>query len=710
MVATGTSFGPGACRKLGRALSMGAALLLAVAGSAAFGSPAVAGAATKTTVSSFTAKPSSLTWAGGAVTLSAKVANAKTCTFSVTPSIKGLPAKKTCTSGTVDEKVTVPKNTGTKAITYTFGLSVTGTTTVKATPAKTTVGVGPPPTVSGFGAAPSSLSWSGGAVTLSAQVTNAKSCVFSSSPAISGLPSTVSCTSGKVTKQVTVRANAETNAVVYTFNLSVTGKTTVAAKPTTVTVGAASPLTGVSSVASDGVGYCAVLSSGGVDCWGENNVGELGNGTIDGPDVDLDYDTPQTVTGISNAVSVTSSPDAGTSYCALLSTGGIDCWGYNDSGQLGNGTTGGPDGEGGYDTPQTVTGITDAASVVSDADSVGFCAVLTTGGVDCWGYNPYGELGNGTTGGPDGQEGYDSPQAVTGITDADSVTPDGSGYCAVLSTGGVDCWGYNSVGELGNGAYNGPDGEYGYDTPQPVSGITDADSVTTDFGGYCAVLSTGGVDCWGDNSRGQLGIGTTSEPAGEYGYDTPQPVTGINDALSLTSGYPSTGGPQEGYCAVLSTGGVDCWGDNGSGEIGNGTVGGTDGEDGYDTPQAVTGITDAVSATSDYDSDYNGEGISHCAVLSTGGLDCWGDNASGQLGNGTTGGPDGEGGYDTPQAASGITDAASVTTDVTGYCAVLSTGGADCWGYNFDGEVGNGTTNGPDAKYDYDTPQAVSSQ
>ena len=74
--------------------------------------------------------------------------------------------------------------------------------------------------------------------------------------------------------------------------------------------------------------------------------------------------------------------------------------------------------------------------------------MLATGGVDCWGYNPDGELGNGTTGGPDGPGGYDTPQAVTGITDADD-DGDAAGYCAVLSAGGVDCWGYNLFGELG---------------------------------------------------------------------------------------------------------------------------------------------------------------------------------------------------------------------------------------------------------------------
>ena len=463
-------------------------------------------------------------------------------------------------------------------------------------------------------------------------------------------------------------------------------------------------LSGVKTVASDGDGYCALLSTGGVDCWGYNPDGELGNGTIGGPDGEGGYDTPQAVSGITNAVSVTGGDDEGYGYCALLSTGGVDCWGYNGDGEVGNGTIGGPDGEGGYDTPQAVSGITNAVSVTGDDDD-GYCALLSTGGVDCWGYNPDGELGNGTIGGPDGEGGYDTPQAVSGITNAVSVTggdDEGYGYCALLSTGGVDCWGYNGDGELGNGTIGGPDGEGGYDTPQAVSGITNAVSVTggDDEGyGYCALLSTGGVDCWGYNGDGEVGNGTIGGPDGEGGYDTPQAVSGITNAVSVT------GGDDEGYgyCALLSTGGVDCWGYNGDGEVGNGTIGGPDGEGGYDTPQAVTGITDAASVTGDDDG--------YCALLSTGGVDCWGYNPDGELGNGTTGGPDGEDGYDTPQAVTGITDAVSVTGDDEGggYCALLSTGGVDCWGYNPDGELGNGTTGGPDGEDGYDTPQAVSS-
>jgi alpha-tubulin suppressor-like RCC1 family protein len=155
-----------------------------------------------------------------------------------------------------------------------------------------------------------------------------------------------------------------------------------------------------------------VLSTGRVDCWGDNYYGEIGNGTTGGPDGTQGYDTPQ-VTGITNAVSVASGGMGNYGYCAVLKTGGVDCWGDNTYGEIGNGTIGGTDGNGGYDTPQAVTGITNAVSVASEPASFSYCAVLSTGRVDCWGYNPNGEIGNGTIGGTDGNGGYDTPQAVS---------------------------------------------------------------------------------------------------------------------------------------------------------------------------------------------------------------------------------------------------------------------------------------------------------
>ena len=549
-------------------------------------------------------------------------------------------------------------------------------------------------TVSSFRAVPASLGSSGGQVKLVARVTGATSCKFTSKPKYAGLPLTVACSNGTVTTTVTVPANVATTTVQDHFALVVTshGGARLVAK-TEVSLAPGPAATGIVSVSSNYDSSCALLSTGGVDCWGDNPYGELGNGTVAGPDGQDGYDTPEAVTGITNAISVSS--DGYGSYCAVLSTGAVDCWGDNQYGELGNGTVGGPDGEDGYDTPQAVTGITNATSVSTTDGGVGYCTVLSTGGGECWGYNGSGQVGNGTTSGPDGEYGYDTPQPVTGLTNAVSVSSYTYGNCAVLSSGGVDCWGNNSWGQVGNGTLGGPE-DVGYDTPQTVAGLADAVSVTNDgYGSYCALLSTGAVDCWGENVYGELGNGTTDGPDGNYGYDTAQAVTGLTTAVSVASdGYGS-------YCALLSTGGVDCWGENQYGQVGNGTTDGPDGEYGYDTPQAVTGLTTAVSVPS------AGYG-SYCALLSTGGIDCWGYNDYGQVGNGTTDGPDGEYGYDTTQEVGHLTRAISMSGSNDNSCAVLSTGAAKCWGDNQYGELGNGTTGGPDGAYGYDTPHSVS--
>lgn len=661
-----------------------------------------AAASTQPSVASFTVNPSSLSWAGGTVTLSVKVANAKTCTFSVAPAIKGLPAKELC-NGTVDQKVTVPKNNGKTVITFTFDVSATGTTTATAPAIRLSEGdvLPGPPTVASASAGDASAT-----VSFVRPATAGRSAITRYT--VTATDTTTRAHGGQTqsgtASPITVRGLTSGDNYTFTVaatNASGTGPPSAESESVTPSVPLAA---GVLTDSSDGFGTCAVISDGSVDCWG---AGALGNGTTGSSDI------ARPVPGISTATSITSASQDVAGYCALLSAGSVDCWGDNTDGELGNGTTGGPDCNGScYDTPQAVTGITTAISVtsVSSVDlAAGYCAVLSTGGVDCWGDNTDGQLGNGTTGGPDCNGScYDTPQPVTGITNAALLTNDADGEdCAVLLTGSVDCWGDNVWGQLGDGTTGGPDGVSpfaGYDTPQAVSGITDAVSIAGDVGSStCAVLSTAGVDCWGANS-GQLGNGTVGGPDGENGYDTPQAVSGIADAASVTSDADGE------YCAVLTTGGVDCWGYNGDGELGNGTIGGPDGEDGYDTPQAVNGITDALSVTSyDVVTEYNDFG--YCAVLSTGEVHCWGGNSTGEIGNGTIGGPDHEDGYDTPQVVAGVTGATSATTDASGNfgnCAVLMAGGMDCWGYNGDDELGSGTVSGPDKDGD-DTPQAVRS-
>ncbi len=188
------------------------------------------------TIQSFLGSPTSIASSGGVVTLSAQVTATKSCVFSATPTLKGLPATVSCTSGSGSKQVSVPANTSATAVTYTFGLSAIGSTTVKAPPVLVTVAGKAAPTIQSFSGSPTSIASSGGVVTLSAQVTATKSCVFSATPTLKGLPATVSCTSGSGSKQVSVPANTSATAKTYTFGLSAIGSTTVKAPPVLVTV------------------------------------------------------------------------------------------------------------------------------------------------------------------------------------------------------------------------------------------------------------------------------------------------------------------------------------------------------------------------------------------------------------------------------------------------------------------------------------------
>ncbi len=357
------------------------------------------------------------------------------------------------------------------------------------------------------------------------------------------------------------------------------------------------------SVSAGGYLTCAALAGGSGACWGDNRYGGLGYDPSTGPEeCASEFEIsrlpcshlPLPVSGISGAVAVSA---GGWFACALLSGGKIDCWGNNEYGQLGNGTTESSS------TPVPVSGITNAIAI--SASNAYACALLSGGKVDCWGYNEEngtvgggGELGNGTT------KNSSTPVAVSGITNATAIDTGTGSACALLGNEEIDCWGDNEHGELGDGTTKNSS------TPVTVSGITNATAVSVGENAACALRATGTIDCWGDGINGVLGDGTTENS------DTPVAVSGITNAIAISAGSDTS-------CALLSGESVDCWGDNEFGELGNGTT-----KNSSTTPVTVSDINDAVAVSS-------GTGA-ECALLSGGSLDCWGWNAFGQLGNGTT--------------------------------------------------------------------------
>ncbi len=303
----------------------------------------------------------------------------------------------------------------------------------------------------------------------------------------------------------------------------------------TVPTFALTPLTGVTQIWSQGKGSqsshsCAILSGGGVKCWGWNNSGQLGDGST------TDRLTPVDVSGLTSGVTAIA---LGWNHsCALTSGGGVKCWGDNGKGQLGDdSTTNG-------NTPVDVIGLTSGVTAIA----LGWnhsCALTSGGGVKCWGWNSSGELGDGTA--TQRLTAVDVSGLTSGVT---AIALGGYHSCALTSGGGVKCWGYNGNGGLGDGSMT---SKY---TPVDVSSLTSGvDAIALGKAHTCALTSGGGIKCWGYNDMGQLGDGSTTD---KY---TPVDVSG------LTSGVTAIALGGHHSCAMTSGGGVKCWGANGSGLI-----------------------------------------------------------------------------------------------------------------------------------------------
>jgi len=344
----------------------------------------------------------------------------------------------------------------------------------------------------------------------------------------------------------------------------------------------------VSAIAAGGQHTCALTSGGGVKCWGGNGDGELGNGTT------VNSNVPVNVFGLSSGVSAIAAGYAHT--CALTSGGGVKCWGYNnDRGELGNGTTVNSN------VPVNVFGLSSGVSAISARWSH-TCALMSGGGVKCWGQNLDGELGNGTN------TNSNVPTDVSGLASGVSAISAGTQHtCALTSSGGVKCWGGNWEGQLGDGTWNSSN------VPTTdVSGLNSGVSAIS-AGGYtnCALTSSGGLKSWGANWTGQLGNGTNIARS-----NVPVDVSGLASGISaISAGFDHP-------CALTSSNGVKCWGSNANGELGNGAWTNSN------VPVDVSGLASGVSAIS--------AGHYHaCALMSSGGVKCWGQGVYGELGNGT---------------------------------------------------------------------------
>lgn len=320
-------------------------------------------------------------------------------------------------------------------------------------------------------------------------------------------------------------------------------------------VGTAPP---IKSLAVSTYTTCAVLMTGQVRCWGSQSPG------LD-PDFPVQAFRPVTVKTLSNvdAIAIT-----GTHGCALVA-GAVSCWGADEQGEIGNGTLT-------HDTlpPTPATGATNVAQVlVANAKSgartadgkvlewgagaVGVgqvmpsavqggpsstidysrgddhdCAVVSDGTVQCWGWNSGGQLGRGTV---PTQQMFEMPAPVVNITDATHVIA-GLTTCALHATGDVSCWGGGYLPATG--------------TPTAISGLTGVQQLAFGSNHMCALVAGGTVACIGNNSAGELGIGE-----GTPFSMTPVTVPGLRDMVEVAAGAAST-------CARRNDNEVFCWGNN----------------------------------------------------------------------------------------------------------------------------------------------------
>jgi alpha-tubulin suppressor-like RCC1 family protein len=281
---------------------------------------------------------------------------------------------------------------------------------------------------------------------------------------------------------------------------------------------------------------CGLTAAGGAYCWGNNQGGALGDGTT------IERSAP---VGVVGGIRFARVSGGGDHNCGVTGENLAYCWGFNLSGQLGDGTT----------TMRTApVAVAGGVSFVSvSAGALAHSCGLTAEGVAyCWGNNTEGELGNGTN---DDQL---TPGPVVGDLRFAMVSA-GFGYtCGVTITGDAYCWGFNASGRLGTGAPV----QTVQSSPGLVAGGLSFASVSVATGTTCGITTAGAAYCWGRNTLGELGDGTTDNRF------TPVPVAG---GLSFTE---VRGGSQH-TCGVTTEGDAYCWGDNQAGQLGNGTLNGS---------------------------------------------------------------------------------------------------------------------------------------
>jgi alpha-tubulin suppressor-like RCC1 family protein len=347
--------------------------------------------------------------------------------------------------------------------------------------------------------------------------------------------------------------------------------------------------------------------------------------------------------------------------CGIREGNTLWCWGRGTDGELGNGQAGNEL------LPQQITRKTAGWTGVSAGDFHA-CATRNDGGLWCWGSNLYGQTGVGTTAGAHRPLQVTSPAADGWV----SVTAGIDHTCALRADSTLWCWGRNDTGALGIGSTTSQSLPQQVTTPA-ADGWTSVNAVANNT---CATRGDGTLWCWGFNSSGQLGIGTTTS------QDLPQQVTApaAGGWASVVSGATT--------CATRGDTTLWCWGSGTFGQLGTGSTINESLPQQVSTPAAAGWTSVRV-------------GYGHVCATRTHALWCWGLNDFGQLGTGDTA----DSQLNTPQRVTSPTAAGWTLIAAGGdhTCATHTGHALYCWGYNGFGQLGLGTTG------QQNTPQHVTS-
>ena len=531
-----------------------------------------------------------LPFSGGVVQLSGSVSKADTCTLTVKPALTGWVSSVPCM--TFNVSVSLPGQAKATPASYTFtlaGKSKAG----KVTPASvvTSVAAYPAPTIDELSLA-EDHAVSGHVVTVAFATRFASTCSITFLPKFSGGAAKPACDAGSVAFHLPPQQVAPTS---YKVTLSSSGQGGKTVKDLRF-IASASFGDATAIASNNGLG-CAVVSLGQVACWGANDFGQLGQGTVQAGQLDKASAVIAYLVQGENRKPLKGATAVSTNYqqaCALVSGGRVYCWGATDP-----------------DRPQQATrarqvGFAPGDKVVkiSLGDGV-FCALLDSGLVKCWGWDPLLGAGMADT------KTSATPLAVAGITDAVDVSAGAMHVCAVLRSGHVLCWGDNTYGQLGQDCSPGtrspqngqcePAQDY-FRTPVEVAGITTATSITAGYGHSCAVLRSGHILCWG---RG-LELGAA---LGSNVYEQPVEVPDVNDGVSVVSGNTSA------TFAIRQDGSVLAWGDVDR----DGSIRGIG-----PTPRPVLALGKDALYVRAISAGGQGDATSACAVSTGGGVTCSG--------------------------------------------------------------------------------------